>query len=666
MTEQVAVLSFEDMLRHFDKLRRNALLFDRVAVSELTTKLAARGSQGAYDSLRPERLADLQSLVDQGVLFDPHTNFADDTLMDIPVHRDYLSARAAVQSELETLLEHLSADKANGRSLVVGDRMEVNAGLSAQECNIRLDAALMRRELAITALTLLPTYPGPISWRETAPTDIMRIAAAGLPMPADSVKWQTIQELRADNESKSKLRRLRAWITDVATKQQSLKQILEALKDLISDYHRYLNERHVTVRFCSIGTIVIVSPQFGEEFAKGERIKTNLMSIRHSRASLMESELGDVGVWVTHYEPHNMSNPLSEADAERLSNTTVSFAEQQYLRQYYELNIFLRQSAFDQFSKSGQAEPLGRSRIHHWADKAYESYSAERKCKLTIEENRQKFEQAAAEHEDSSLELLGDYPRKLKKWALYCLSDYAEQLADVPFAAFRLDDLNACSILLPTGKPAVIVNTATLTSVPFIVSAFMGLYDRLFARDKQEEESHGSEVEFLFKMARATASRDYGEVIRLQKDWARDGFKSYQEIAHGWALFVTLHECAHIVLNHLSAAAVSNTQTRGMEPHGRSRQLEWEADELAIKFWLFIDPEPTLDHALHVAAACTCVFGFFQLVSNVSSERSDSHPEATYRWTAIRPHLLSVAGAKPLVEKFEEMIQMLATLQQWL
>jgi hypothetical protein len=96
------------MMSNFDKLRRDALLFDQIAVSELTVKTAAWASQNC-GGIERQKLADVQWLTERGILFDPHTTLDDQHLMDLPVHRDYLNARASLQAHLEGLSDNLLA-----------------------------------------------------------------------------------------------------------------------------------------------------------------------------------------------------------------------------------------------------------------------------------------------------------------------------------------------------------------------------------------------------------------------------------------------------------------------------------------------------------------------------------------------------------------------------
>jgi hypothetical protein len=171
---------------------------------------------------------------------------------------------------------------------------------------VRLMAVVLRDSQKLNAYPLLQDSLLKIFRRElekqTHEKDVISVILKRLPEPDDSVPWEQIIDYRADPDSKGKLLALRNWIHEIARSELTQQEIEDKLDWLVYDYQRHCELHKMKYNVGTLETIVTVGAQFLEDMVKfkwGEGAKA-LFSLKHSRVSLLEAEIGNPGSEVAY------------------------------------------------------------------------------------------------------------------------------------------------------------------------------------------------------------------------------------------------------------------------------------------------------------------------------------------------------------------------------
>jgi hypothetical protein len=366
-----------------------------------------------------------------------------------------------------------------------------------------------------------------------------------------------------------------------------------------------------------------------------------------------------------------MTRKVSDLEAERLSETPMAPQDAAFLKRYYDQQIFcLGKSAL---IKSSALPPLSDAEILEQLRPMMSMVRTKYPDFPDIPDAR--VVANYREHENASSGMLGDYSRKLKKWTLYVLSDYASILAkNVFLAALCLDQLNACTMKLPSGAVAIIVNDPLLGITPVLYSAFLEIYEAGTATEGAFTVDQSDSTRLILEMARIFASKDFGSLpsaensVRLRLDAC--------EMSLQMPLLAALHECAHVLLGHLSVANEVERRVNEIDADSWrfAQALELKADAFAVNQLLNLDDAQRLvafgvgdarRWAFHVAFACTVFFGFGHLVSECSIALGVTHPHFAHRWASIRGQLVDAVGEEIVIKRLEGIIQSLAVMRQF-
>jgi hypothetical protein len=354
-----------------------------------------------------------------------------------------------------------------------------------------------------------------------------------------------------------------------------------------------------------------------------------------------------------------MTKKISAGDAETLSETPISEEDATFLKRFYAQQRFLAgESVIDKV----KIPSLSDAQIIEHQREFVSTVHPE----LVDAIDDAKAIANYREHESSSSEILGDYPRKIKKWVIFVLSDYSSILASkVFFSAFRLDQFNAVTFKLPSGAAAVAINISFLGIAPFLYSAFLDIYEAGVSTKGIFKVSYDENSRAILQMAKLFALKRFDELpsvtkaVRLRSDAIDMSFRL--------SLLAALHECAHIVLGHLDISREIQRQLNeiGIDSWHYSQALEHQADLFAIQHILHLDEPVPQRWAFELAFACTILFGFGHLVSEYSENSGSSHPEYTFRWTNVRAEFVSSMGSEVVVKRLEGIIEALTTMRQF-
>jgi hypothetical protein len=355
-----------------------------------------------------------------------------------------------------------------------------------------------------------------------------------------------------------------------------------------------------------------------------------------------------------------MTQKISAIEAERLSETPTTAEDAEFLKRLYAQQAFVMGNSIqDNQAKAPRlSDPEIVEQYRSFMTKAYPEIV------LTIDDA--KVIANYREHESSASEILGDYPRKLKKWAIFVLSDYAPAIADkVFFAAFRLDELNACAIKLPSSASAVVINTSFVAIIPVLLSAFLDIYEVGTAEEGVFKVQQSDNSRAILEMARCFARSDFNALLTVTKRvrLRSDAFDSSFKVQ----LLAALHECAHLVLGHLDIAKEIQRSVNGLSADSwmYTQPLEHEADSFAVRHLLNLDTPVTKRWTFEIAVVCTILYGFGHLVSLYSTNGTASHPKFTYRWTNVRSQFVDAMGSEVIVKRLEGIIEALTAMQNF-
>jgi hypothetical protein len=292
--ERIAVRSFGDFWTSLCTLKRDALLFDRIGVSDLNSNLAwASAYPPDPTDTGTITIAELEYLSEQKLLFEPNLDIANPRFANAAVYRDYQATQSNMTGMLRrAVLGDLSEQQAS-RSNVV--EFELGGRRNLEQINVRINAALLELEgnvdacpLLLVALDSVPSDP----CRESTKRDVVEIVFRDMPVPQDDVSWERIFDLRSDPELCEQRRRLQQWIETVSAGNRNLGQIREEYEGMASDRRSYFRKQKIEFWNGLCSTLTVAGIELGtkhNEFPWGAAA-TGLFEIRRSIKSLLECE----------------------------------------------------------------------------------------------------------------------------------------------------------------------------------------------------------------------------------------------------------------------------------------------------------------------------------------------------------------------------------------
>jgi hypothetical protein len=256
------------------------------------------------------------------------------------------------------------------------------------------------------------------------------------------------------------------------------------------------------------------------------------------------------------------------------------------------------------------------------------------------------------EHESASTELLGDNPKKLKKWCIFYVPQHASELANVTFASFRIDDIGACTMKMPSGSSANVINSSIQWLVPYLSSAFMEIYMATAKEPGVFRVAFSKHIEFILLLAKIYRTKSHSELGSLVHD--PQAQRHLTGVPWHFAMLAALHECGHIVEAHASSRTLSDSV---IDYHQISRNhgQEFSADAFAVNALVDLDSVIDRRFVFEVAVAATILFGFNYLVN--PNYQGAHYPSSTQRWTAVRDIFHRKLGDELLLKRLEGMVE---------
>jgi hypothetical protein len=282
-------------------LKREALIFNRIAVLGLNLALAVVADPSARKALRlrpRQEFYDLLPIIEQGIIFDVDTALSDRELVGHEEFERYQDLRR----------QHL--ERNNYALLKANDRSNANTrfALSMKHAD-KADEYLLRglcvelRELCdMEAYPILPDGISCFQQSNAPKSDVVQIVLNALPVPDESTSWEHIFEYRSDPDSQAKFLDLRNWMNEVARLALTPIEIEQKLEYLISQYQRHMELHKIKTNTGTVETIIVTGAEFLEGLANFQfsNAAKALFSLKHRRIALMEGELTSLGSEVAY------------------------------------------------------------------------------------------------------------------------------------------------------------------------------------------------------------------------------------------------------------------------------------------------------------------------------------------------------------------------------
>jgi hypothetical protein len=253
-----------------DALKRDALLFDQIAIAELDLK-------------------EFGELVNRELFW----------LRDIGIVRGISRGKwAAVR---DVLFEDLIGYIAQQWPLAIPEKQFVDevvrrtigieaAWARAYSIDLRLDGLNAFPILTLRRL-IGKVFPSGIT-PDTTP--VLEVIIKSMPIPDDQTAWEDIIEFRNDPESMKRLRRLRVWVRKFAkeTTATSLAEMKEEIEVLLDEYEEHMKLHRMKVNKGATETLLTVAGKVAEDLVKlkwGELAKLPFI-LKERKISLLEAE----------------------------------------------------------------------------------------------------------------------------------------------------------------------------------------------------------------------------------------------------------------------------------------------------------------------------------------------------------------------------------------
>jgi len=266
-------------------LKREALMFDRIAVPQLSLLLPAFK---VLMGTAPQEMLDYEWLLGQGVLFEAaHDKTA--TIQSEEYQYVDRAAKAHMENVEGMYKEHglgefteirkeelvesmiklkdaLSDKVTNLARLATSEDFQKNLA-SAFDYHARGMSIELRELKGLDTYPILLLPPPERLDKPSSETDIITITLNALPTPDENTPWEQIFEFRNDPDSRDKFIDLKDWMRGIAKAQLSPKEAEDKLEYLLSRYRRHIELHKMKVKTGAVETILVTTGEMFEHLA---------------------------------------------------------------------------------------------------------------------------------------------------------------------------------------------------------------------------------------------------------------------------------------------------------------------------------------------------------------------------------------------------------------
>jgi hypothetical protein len=294
-------------------LKQQALMFDRIAIPQLSAILAYEGEE------RKQANATLRWLQEAGIVFEPSLKSnpkisTEEYRQDIGllVEQSKKLLAEMLGFSIEELIEakgHESKTSLMKRKQIPQKISEFVEGESVAEHAHKLATYITRlisielRELdGLEALPILPFDIPETDDDHNPENSITKIVLNSLPVPDDETSWERIVEYRSDQDSKNKFLDLRNWMRAIARAELTSVEAEEQLEYLLSQFRRGIEIHRMKANTVALETLLVTSADLPRNLLTLQwgSIARGLFSIKHRKIALLEGELTAKGSEVAY------------------------------------------------------------------------------------------------------------------------------------------------------------------------------------------------------------------------------------------------------------------------------------------------------------------------------------------------------------------------------
>jgi hypothetical protein len=152
-------------------------------------------------------------------------------------------------------------------------------------------AALAQGSTNDTLLPILRCSEFDIKSADSKLVDLIHAVIDTLPLPTTNTPWEAIVDFRNDEDAQIKFRRLRSWLTSMATMPPS--QVVERASTMVDDYRTYMSIHHKRFSASRLEIILCTAADVAEGLArlKFSTAMRQLFALKHAREELLMAEL---------------------------------------------------------------------------------------------------------------------------------------------------------------------------------------------------------------------------------------------------------------------------------------------------------------------------------------------------------------------------------------
>lgn len=295
MGTYVAVTT-SDFLEHPGSLKQAALLFDRVTVFELGSRLWGLERAGRRgDAAAAHLVVETEWLRDQGVLCDPDPAFSKGMGEVVELVQGLIAQGLPRDEEaLARMAPSVPLDVI--RQLLLREAPSYDGLFGIWS---RMYALEYRRQTGEDAVSLLAGQ-GSAAPRGSGPRDqVASVVLKVLPVPDELTPWQEILDFRADPEARGRYNALRRWMGRMSSDAgaRETHEVEEELLELLHEYEAQMRLHRMKVSTGVAETILTASGELLDGLLRfrWSRAATALFAVRRRRIELLEAERTSTG-----------------------------------------------------------------------------------------------------------------------------------------------------------------------------------------------------------------------------------------------------------------------------------------------------------------------------------------------------------------------------------
>lgn len=293
------VVSWFDILSEYPSLKREALMFNRLAVSHLKSILTTKSQFGRSSE---QYVNELNGLIEKDIVFEAPEIPPDLGLFNNQHFLKNVDSTIEQQDKVNQLVAEIDALNPVDESRIEHLSVYLKMMKSVADSHIRATSIQLRVLNSLDAYPVVSTELEQAQESHANKSDVVQIILNALPVPDESTSWEQIFEYRSDPDSQAKFLDLRNWMNEVARGNLTSMEIEQKLEYLLSRYQRHLELHRMKTNAGTLETIVVMAGEIAENLAHfnfGKAAKA-LFSLKHRRIALMEGELTSPGSEVAY------------------------------------------------------------------------------------------------------------------------------------------------------------------------------------------------------------------------------------------------------------------------------------------------------------------------------------------------------------------------------